>query len=160
MQKPEFNIAGAIFWGGLVAGILDIAAVLAYWLPHGATTAGIFQAIASSLMGPAAYEAGSASVALGAFLHFAVSFVFAAAWVGASVRLAILRVRPVICGMAYGLLAWIIMTHIVVPLSRADFGESTPVRMAISIAIHVFLFGLPIALAASLIRTGTIDHKP
>lgn len=48
---------------------------------------------------------------------------------------------------------------ITVPLSRADFGEPTPVRMAISIGIHVFLFGLPIALVASRIRSAIPDHK-
>jgi hypothetical protein len=56
-------------------------------------------------------------------------------------------------GLAYGLIAYVIMTFGVVPLSRADFGSWAPplVNLAASLFIHLFLFGLPIALAASRI---------
>jgi hypothetical protein len=137
-------------WGGLTAGILDIGAVYAYWSTYGATLAGIFQAIAGSLLGKAAYEGGNTAALLGLVLHFGVSFAFAATYVGISGRVSALKAHPILYGPVYGLIAYFIMTFVIVPLSRADFGsDPTPVRIAISLFIHLFLFGLPIALAAS-----------
>jgi uncharacterized membrane protein YagU involved in acid resistance len=154
MRNRSLTPAGAIFWGGLVAGILDIGAVFAFWLARGVMPPAILQSIASSVLGPAAFETGAGAAALGLFLHFAVSFAFAAAYVIVSSRMRVLRARPVAMGIAYGILAYVIMTFIVVPLSRAGFGGDwppPPVNLAASLFIHLFLFGLPIALAASRI---------
>lgn len=153
MKLPTLSPVNAVIWGGLVAGTLDIGMVFAYWATQSVWPAGILQAIASSLMGPAAYEGGAAAVALGLFLHFFVSFVFAGAYVAAASKLSMLVTRPALCGLAYGALAKIIMGELVVPLSRADFGSGgTALQTAISWFIHLVLFGLPIALAASRAR--------
>jgi len=145
----------AILWGGLAAGVLDIAAVFAFWLGKDIGPLAILQSIATSVLGREAFELGALAVLVGACLHFAVSFVFAATYVAASSRVHVLRSRPAISGVAYGLIAYVIMTFVVVPLSRADFGSwpPPPVNLAASLFIHLFLFGLPIALVASRIPT-------
>jgi len=51
-------------------------------------------------------------------------------------------------GAAYGLLLYGIMNHIVVPLSRAGAGSRDPLWVGMSIAVHMLLIGLPIALFA------------
>jgi hypothetical protein len=152
MKLPVFSTFGAIFWGGMAAALLDIGAVFAYWATQGVSPLTILKSIASALHGREAYGMGTGAIILGAVLHFAVSFVFAAAYVLIARRVRLLLSWPVPGGLAYGAAAWFIMSHIVVPLSRADFGEPTPFRLALSIAIHLFLFGLPIALAASRLR--------
>jgi hypothetical protein len=153
MKLPILSPVNAVIWGGLIAGTLDIGTVFAYWATQDVWPAGILQAIASSLLGPAAYEGGAAAAILGFVLHFAVSFVFAGAYVAVASKLSMLITRPVLCGLAYGALAKIIMGEIVVPLSRADFGSGgTALQTAISWFIHLVLFGLPIALAASRVR--------
>lgn len=154
MNLPTLTPVSGLLWAGLIAGILDIAAVFIYWATQGVMPAGILMAIASSLMGPAAFSAGWAAVALGLLLHFLVSFVFAGAYVMAGLRISIMLARPVICGLAYGALAKLIMDYIVVPLSRAEFSAGSPTlaQMLLSWFIHIVLFGLPIALVASRIR--------
>jgi hypothetical protein len=157
MKKPTFSAAGAIWWGGLAAGILDLAAVLAFWAARDVSPAVILRSIASSVMGPAASDGGTAAAFLGLFLHFAVSFAFAAAYVVISSRALLLRARPVAIGIAYGGVAYLVMSFVVVPLSRATFGTDWPpplLNLAASLFIHLFLFGLPIALAASRIVRG------
>lgn len=153
MGHRKLSAAGAIAWGGLVAGVLDIAAVFAFWAVKGVAPTVILQSIATSVLGREAFELGASTVLLGAFLHFAVSYVFAAAYVLASLRARVLRSRPVTFGIAYGVVAYVIMTFVVVPLSRAEFGSWPPplINLAASVFIHLFLFGLPIALAASRI---------
>jgi len=153
MRRITFNAAGAILAGGLVAGVLDISAVFGFWAVRGLPFDRILQSIASSLLGREAYALGAAAAALGLALHFAVSFTFAAAYVAVSSRVRALRTRPVVFGLAYGALAYVIMTFVVVPLSRAEFGDWPPpaINLAASLFIHLVLFGLPIALAASRI---------
>jgi hypothetical protein len=61
-------------------------------------------------------------------------------------RWAFLRRRPVLCGAGYGLLLYGIMNYVVVPLSAAGPGSKDPLWIALSIAVHVLLIGIPIAL--------------
>ncbi len=153
MRLPTFNRTQAILWGGLAAGILDIGMVFAIWAAEGVAPADILRAIASALMDTAAYQGGTPAALLGLFLHFLVSFVFAAAYVIVAGRLSILLTRPVLCGLVYGLIAYVVMVYVVVPLSLANFGPpASGLRMAQSLFVHTFLFGLPIALVASRIR--------
>jgi len=63
-------------------------------------------------------------------------------------RWALLRQRPVLCGAAYGLLLYGVMNYIVVPLSAAGPGSKDPLWITLSIAAHVLLIGIPIALLA------------
>lgn len=152
MRRFAFNAATAILVGAFVAGVLDIAAVFAFWAMRDVPPTAILQSIASAVLGRDAYALGAPAVLLGLLLHFAVSLVFAAAYVGVALRLSALRRRPVLFGLAYGAAAYVIMTFIVVPLSRAEFGGDwppPPINLAASVSIHLFLFGLPIALAAS-----------
>ncbi|HEX5055409.1 MAG TPA: hypothetical protein VFX02_02820 [Gammaproteobacteria bacterium] len=155
MRLPTFSRAEAILWGGLAAGVLDIGMVFAIWAAKGVMPSGILQAIASSVMGLAAYEPANAQIAmpLGMVLHFFVSYVFAAAYVLAADRVPLLKTRPVPCGLGYGVIAYLAMTLVVVPLSRANFGPPADVwQLAQSLFVHLALFGLPIALAASRVR--------
>jgi hypothetical protein len=137
-----------------VAGTLDILAAFAVWAARGVGPATILQSIASGVQGGAAYAGGALSAALGAFLHFVTSFVFAAGYVAVSSRTVAVTVHPILFGLLYGLIVHWIMSEIVVPLSRAELGSAPPsaASYALTLLIHGFLFGLPIALAASRVR--------
>lgn len=155
MNRISFSPRAAVLWGGLAAGVLDIAAVFAFWAARDVGPSNILQSIASSVLGQQAYTGGTGAVLLGAALHFFVSFVFAGAYVIAALRMKVLTVRPFLLGPLYGIVAYIVMTFAVVPLSRAQFGSDwppPPVDFAASLVIHLFLFGLPIAWTASRIR--------
>lgn len=61
-------------------------------------------------------------------------------------RWPVLWQRPLLFGAAYGLLLYGLMNHVVVPLSAAGPGSKDPLWIALSIAVHVLLIGIPIAL--------------
>ena len=63
-------------------------------------------------------------------------------------RWPLLQQRPVLCGAAYGLLLYGVMNYVVVPLSAAGPGSRNPLWIALSLAVHVLLIGIPIALFA------------
>jgi hypothetical protein len=154
MTLPTFSRTEAIFWGGLAAGSIDMVMMFVIWSTvERIAPILILQAIATSFMGNDAYAGGNAAASLGFVLHFLVSFCFAAAYVLASGRFSLLKTHPFLCGPVYGVIAYVFMTYAVVPLSLATFGrpENLP-DLARSVLMHMFLFGLPIALATSRIR--------
>src|SRR5215471_1271955 len=76
----------AIFWGGLVAGILDaVDGVIAYGT-QGLNPIQVLQFIASGVLGKSAFRGGLATAALGAAFHFSIAWVAAAVFVLASRR--------------------------------------------------------------------------
>ena len=54
--------------------------------------------------------------------------------------------RPVLIGAACGLLLYTIMNYVVVPLSRARPAPPDALWVSLSILVHAFLVGVPIAL--------------
>jgi len=107
----------------------------------------VLQSIASGVLGRQAYSGGAATVLLGIALHLLISIVAALLYIIASDRWAGLRRRPVLSGIAYGTIVFLVMRYIVVPLSAVAYKQSTDWGMfATSLAVHIMGFGIPIAL--------------
>lgn len=151
------NIAGtegqtapvtAILIGGLTGGVLDLGFAFVSWAVRGIGPVDILRGIASGLLGSAA-RVGSAPPAIGLASHFLISFLFAAAFVFTASRIAFVgRQSPWLAGPLYGVAVYFVMNRIVLPLSQFGVPEGgMPLSLA-DLASHMFLFGLPIALAA------------
>ena len=134
--------------GGLVAGTFDIAYACVFWaVKAGVPVQRIFQSVAAGLLGKASFEGGAATAALGLGLHYFIACSMAVAYYLVARRVPPLRERPVPYGAAYGLLLYGIMNYIVVPLSAAGGGGGKqPLWVGLSIVVHMFLIGVPIAL--------------
>lgn len=137
----------AILTAGLAAGVLDIVAAFVSSAARGVGPARVLKYVASGVLGAAAFRGGAATAGLGLLLHFVIATGWAAFYWAASRRIALLRTRPVISGMAYGVVVYFLMSRVVVPLS------AVPPRPAVvspeMIAIHMICVGLPIALVLS-----------
>src|SRR5688572_24361553 len=149
----------AILFGGLVVGILDLLdAFIFFGLRSGARPIGILHSIAAGAIGRDAARAGGIqTAALGLLLHFTIAFIITAVYIVASRFLPVLRKRWVVCGLAFGVLTYFVMTFVVVPLSNAGPGRITlalPVAPVLvnGLAIHAFGVGLPAAYFASRVR--------
>jgi uncharacterized membrane protein YagU involved in acid resistance len=134
--------------GGLVAGTLDIVYACLFWaLKRDVPAQQILQSVAAGLLGKASFEGGAATAALGLALHFLIALSMSAVYYLVSRRWPRLWQRPVLCGAGYGLLLYAIMNYVVVPLSAAGPGSKDPLWVTLSIAVHMLLIGIPIALA-------------
>ncbi|HEX2561372.1 hypothetical protein [Phenylobacterium sp.] len=145
--KPAVRggLISPILIGGLSAAVLDfVAACVVNRLPP--ITIG--QAIASGLLGRAAFQGGVGAAMLGALAHTLILLVAAAAYVIAAKRWSLLTRRAPVTGPLYGVAVWMVMTWIVVPLSAASLRAPSATDIAVQLAIHAGLVGLPIALAA------------
>ena len=150
----------AICYGGLTVGVLDLLdAFIFFGLRSGAQPIGILHSIAAGFLGRDAARAGGVPTAIvGLLSHFLVAFCIATVYVLASRIVPVMRKRWVACGIAFGVIAYFVMTWFVVPLSNAGTGQITfalPVMpvMINGLLIHAFGVGLPAAYFASRIRS-------
>ena len=151
MNGQRLSPGKAILVGGLIAGALDITyAFILWWLRAQVTPMQILQSVATGLLGKASYDGGAGTAILGAFLHFFNALVIAAIFVGASRIWPVLARRATLFGPLYGIGVYLVMNYVVLPLSA--FPPRTrppaPVVWITGVLAHMFLIGLPIALAA------------
>jgi uncharacterized membrane protein YagU involved in acid resistance len=141
-----------ILGGGLIAATLDgLDAVIFYKAAMGVPPYRIFQHIAGGLLGPNTFNGGNATVVLGIFLHTLIAVGAATVFYFASLRLPMLHRRPWIFGPAFGIVVYLVMHYLVVPLSAIPPHHSSMgwPEFLDQIFAHTCLVGLPIALAAS-----------
>lgn len=141
-----------ILYGGLTAGLLDAFDAVIFFGARGVPPDRIARFIASALLGPTALsEGGAGAVVLGTILHFAVAICIATVLFAALTAVPALLRRPVIVGLGAGAIAYFVMTHVVVPLSRVTpSNRPTPLPVLINGVVgHAVLVGLPIVLWAA-----------
>ncbi len=139
-----------ILYGGLVVGILDgLFALIFYGLILGAKPMRIFQSVASGLLGKASFEGGIQTFLLGILLHFVVATCIAAVYYVVSLKLPVLINHAVVSGLIYGMIAYLVMNYVIIPLSAIGSSPSFSLRLFLPAFIgHALLVGLPVALLA------------
>jgi hypothetical protein len=144
--------------GGLIAGTFDIVYACAFWaLKADVPAERIFQSVAAGLLGKASFDGGAATATLGLGLHFFIATTMSVAYYVVARRWPLLCRRPVLVGAGYGLILYGVMNYIVVPLSAAAHGgPKDPLWVGLSVVVHMFLIGIPIALATSLAARGAV----
>lgn len=148
-----------VLLGGLVAGALDIGFACTFWaVKAGVPPERILQSVAAGLLGKSSFGGGVLTAALGLALHFLIAVAMSAAYYVAAQAWPLLRRRPWVCGAFYGIVLYLVMNYVVVPLSAAMPASKDPLWIALSIAAHVLLVGIPIALFAR--RALDFDSAP
>ena len=147
-QKQDLTNVQAIFWGGLVAGILDaVDGVIAYGT-QGLNPIQALQYIASGALGQSAFQGGLATAALGAAFHFSIAWVAAAVFVLATRQLEILKTHAVPAGLLYGAAVYFFMNYLVLPLSAVAASTLNVGLFLNGVIGHALFVGLPISLFA------------
>lgn len=142
----------AVLLGTLVVGVLDLLDAFVFFGARGVPPVSILHSIASGLLGRAAFGGGAATALLGLAIHFAIACAVVVAYHLASRRLPALRDRPLLWGPLYGVLVWVVMNRLVLPLTPAMTGaQSLPVVIN-GLLIHALGVGLPSALSAWAVR--------
>ncbi len=138
-----------ILGGGAAIAILDISNAMLFWgLARGTNPLVILQSVAAGLLGRDALEGGTATAILGSFLHLFNSVSIAAVFYFAARLLPIVLTRPFLTGPAYGALVYLVMNHIVVPLSQARHVRFMLAWFIANFVGHLLLVGLPVAIIA------------
>jgi hypothetical protein len=137
----------AIFWGGLLCGVLDISSAFVAYGFRGVKPIRILQSVASGLLGPNAFKGGVETAALGAGLHFLVAFTAATVFYLASRKISWLTQRAVLSGFLYGEVVYMFMNFVVIPLSLTHRPPMSIAYLVTGPVGHLFFVALPISLA-------------
>ena len=155
------SVARAIAAGGILAGLGDLTQALIVFGQRGVAPIRVLQSIAVGVAGRAAFDGGWRMAVVGVVLHFAIATIWAAIYVRASRSLRLLVERPIPCGLLYGLVVFLSMYEVVLPLSRVARDPLATLFTAPLVITgwigHPLLVGLPIALATrrfTLLRAG------
>jgi hypothetical protein len=138
----------AALLGGTIAAMLDIVYAFVWLGMSGRSPLWVLQSVASGWLGRGAFTGGWSAGLIGAASHWGIS-IAAAALYGVAVRgSGWVRAHWVAGGIAFGVLVYLFMNFVVIPLSAAPFGPSWARRAFIQgFVSHALLFGLPIAWA-------------
>lgn len=139
------RVALAILSGGLIAGTLDIGAAA---LINMIDPRVIVRFIAGGLLGKAALQGGAAVEWLGLFLQWGMSLLIAAIFTVAALRLRWLTARPVLAGLAYGVVVFVVMNYVVMYFSAWHrINHFAPVPFVENL-LAMLLFGLIVSFCA------------
>ena len=138
-----------------VSGALDIlwAMILTMAIGKGDIPA-MLRFVASGPF-PQATEWGAAGAALGLVVHFSLMAIMAAAFVLAARQVPALVHRPWLAGVGYGLITYVAMNWVVVPVRFDAPLPPKAISIATQLFAHIALVGIPFALiTAKTLRPG------
>jgi hypothetical protein len=145
-ERKDMSALGVIALSAGIAGALDIAVTAGVMKVQGVSIVRLLQFIASGIFGSSAFNGGKRIAGIGMFLHFLIALVVAAIYYAASGSSSFALARPVLFGVLYGIGVHLVMSRIVVPLSRAPRREFSLKAFLTQLVIHVFCVGLPISV--------------
>jgi uncharacterized membrane protein YagU involved in acid resistance len=150
-ESPWPKAFDTVLLGGLIAGVLDgLDAVVFYGWSFGVSPTLLFQNIAAGLLGRRSFHGGWYTVLLGVACHFTIAMGAAAVLYWASLVMPALWRKPWIYGPMFGVLVYLFMHYVVVPLSAVP-RRTVPVtlfELVDQLFSHTMFVGLPIALMA------------
>lgn len=146
--KPDPGIyRKTVIWTILLAGTLDIsAAFLDSFIRNGLKPILVLQYIASGVLGRQAFSMGWTSGVLGLLFHFMFVTIWTLLFFFLYPRI---RIKPrwkYMAGITFGILIWLVMNLIIVPLSATNKFQHPPLSIFLGIIYVVCMVGLPISL--------------
>jgi hypothetical protein len=144
------SLARPILAGTLVAGTLDILSAFLFASMAGTGPLPLLRYVASGPFGEAVRDGGIGWALAGLAVHYAIMACMVAGYMLIAPTIPVLLRHPVIAGLAYGVLLWVIMYWVVKPLRWPDAPlPSTAWGIGNALFSHCILVGLPVALIAS-----------
>lgn len=144
MQRP---IVKPIVVATLLCGTLDILLAIILTLSRGKNVGNMLRFVASGPFPPAT-EMGGAGAALGLLVHFTLMAIMVAVFVIAARARPRFLDRPLTSGLIYGLITYVVLDLIVVPLRFHAPLPPPTLSIVTQLFAHIVLVGLPTAFIA------------
>jgi len=135
---------------GVIVGLLDgTAACVNAYLQRGVSPLAVFRYVASGAFGTDALKGGTDMVIWGLSFHFFIAISWTFLFYFLYTRIKVLQLNKIYVGISYGVVVWLGMNFIVLPLSNVPPLTYRLVPTIIMIGIHMFVIGLSISLLAN-----------
>lgn len=131
-----------------IAGTLDISMAAIETARAGKPIGGMLRGLASGPF-PPAIDWGLGGAVAGLLVHYAIMAVMAAVFLIARERIAIVKRHTIPAALVYGVILWLVMYGLVLPLRFGmPFPSPKPEAIAKQLFAHVVLVGLTFGLVA------------
>jgi len=147
------DLLSRLLIAGLVTGVTDglFSSGLAAFV-YGSTVTRLWQGVASTLLGAAAFEGGTRTAAIGLLMHFGVAFTWSAVFLALVLSSSWIRsaetslAGALMVAAVYGPLIWVVMSFGIVPL-LTHRPPTINIRWWIQFVGHIPFVALPIVLS-------------
>jgi len=151
VERPAASAASTVMMAGVAAGTLDLAFNIYKAVTGGTSLLRPWKGVAAALLGKGAIiQGGDVMAFVGIGLHFVITIGAAAVYYLVAKRQDWLVRHAWLSGLVFGLLFFLAMNYVIVPLSL--IGRPIYVgaeAIAYAVLGHVVMIGLPIALITS-----------
>jgi hypothetical protein len=137
----------AILTGGLIAGTVDIGAAC---LINGRSVPFVLHTIAGGLLARRTYAGGWQTALLGLVLQELMALLIAAIYVFAARYIRALTGRWIAWGLLYGVVIFVVMNYVVLPLSAWHVVPHFSAWKAFANLLAMLLFGLIVAFCSRI----------
>jgi hypothetical protein len=147
IRDPLSRLVRAGLLTGVVDGLFSSVLSVAF---YGSTVTRLFQGVASTLLGPEAFDGGTSTALLGVLMHFGVAFFWSAVFLLLVTRSPWIRRMlrsprgAVKVASLYGPFIWLVMSLVVIPL-LLHRPPTINIRWWVQLIGHFPFVGLPIA---------------
>jgi len=143
--------------GWLIAATCDICYATGFsYLYRGVAPSRILKSVAAGILGTDAYQGGAGVAALGLGLHYLNAFIITCIFFAVASQVPALVRKPLAIGVLYGIVVYLVMNYVVVPLSRIGPRPTPPTPVWVTgVLVHMFLIGVPIVWAANRAFAGS-----
>jgi hypothetical protein len=122
---------------------------MSFWgIGYGVSPVRVLQSVARGVLGTASFDGGARTAVLGGVLHYTIATTMVLVYHAASRSFPALTRRPVALGLAYGVLLYLIMNLVVLPVSAVGMPRfDNKLWVGLSVVMHL-VFGVICAMAA------------
>jgi len=132
---------------GLIAGSLDIlSAFTDYYIRTGKGPEGVLRFVASGVFGKAAFTGDPIMIWMGLLFHFIIAFAFTIVFSILYPRVKLLHTNIILTAVIFGVVTWLVMNLVVVPLSNTPKFPFNPVNAIKAALILICMIGLPLSI--------------
>jgi hypothetical protein len=147
-EMVKNGLGRRILLATLIAGTLDIGMAMIETARAGKPIGGMLRGVASGPF-PATADWGAGGAVTGLIVHYAIMGVMAAVFLIARERIALVRRHTIAAALLYGVILWLVMYGLVLPLRFGmPFPSPKPTAIAKQLFAHVVLVGLTFGLVA------------
>ena len=133
-----------ILYSGIVAGVLDgISAVVILGKMN---FVGVWKYVASGYFGKDSFAGGNEMVIYGLLFHFTIALTWAIVYYLVFAKIKFFSKNPILGGLLFGFLIWLIMAFLVLPLSNIPKSIFSAIGAIKNAAILMIAVGLPISI--------------
>jgi len=143
------NFLKTIVLSGLLVGSIDIiAALVNFYIKTGKDPLIVLKYIASAAFGKSAFSGDNLMTVWGLLLHFLIAFIWTIFFFLLYPKLKLLSWNRILTGIVYGIFIWLVMTQLIVPMSKASGGPFNLKQAIIAVLILIGAIGLPLSFIA------------